>query len=172
MLCYNISKLHVLRKKVPPRHVRNKILRWHKAWNQASDPTAQDLRNLYKRTENRTKIVTVTRRAAQRVDELAAEVLMCRRRVLTTLPGDYEVNKENFDRGKLRVDRLPVPSKVDIRKGLRLHPARNCDKKGDFVNGMECKVKACDAHSRGLHMQTVTGRAVAVFQYIDPNPDA
>ena len=83
-----LSKLHVLRNRVPPRRIRNQILRGHKAWNQPDGPTARDLRRLYRRTENRTTIVTVTRQAAQQVNELAAKVLVGKRKVLATLPGD------------------------------------------------------------------------------------
>ena len=57
-------------------------------------------------------------------------------------------------------------------KGLRLHLTKNCDKAGDFVNGMECEVKAWDEGSRCLHVKTVTGKDIAVFQYTDPQPEA
>lgn len=158
---------------MPKRRVRNNILRGHKAWNDAAGPTADDLRRLYRRTEGRTTIVTCTRKAAQRVNELAAEVLVGTRRVLVELPADYDVNPENFDdKGKLRSDRQPIPSKIQVRRGLRVHLTRNCDKAGDFVNGMECIVKDWDAHSRCLHVETATGKNIAVFQYTDPQPEA
>jgi ATP-dependent exoDNAse (exonuclease V) alpha subunit len=117
--------------------------------------------------------VTCTRKAAQQVNELAAEVLVGKRHVLAELPAEFDANTENYDaKGKLRTDRKPIPSQLQIRKGLRVHLTRNCDKAGDFVNGMECVVKAWDDRSRCLHVETVTGKAIAVFQYTDPNPEA
>ena len=37
---------------------------------------------------------------------------------------------------------------------------------------MECVVKGWDEQSRCLHVESVTGKAIAVFQYTDPNPAA
>ena len=37
---------------------------------------------------------------------------------------------------------------------------------------LECVVKNWDARSRCLHVQTATGKSVAVFQYTDPEPEA
>ena len=65
-----------------------------------------------------------------------------------------------------------MPSRVEIRKGLRLHLTKNLDKEGDFVNGMECVVKSWDEGSRCLRVETVTGKTLAIFQYTDPNPAA
>ena len=73
---------------------------------------------------------------------------------------------------KLRTDRQPLPCLVPIRKGLRLHLTRNLDKKGDFVNGMECVVKGWDDVHRCLQVKTATGKDVAVYQYTDPDPVA
>jgi ATP-dependent exoDNAse (exonuclease V) alpha subunit len=93
--------------------------------------------------------------------------------LLVELPGDIEANAANFDaKGRLLKDKKPIPSKVEIRKGLRLHLTKNLDKAGDFVNGMECTVQGWDAGSRCLRVETVTGKTLAVFQYTDPNPDA
>ena len=168
-----VRKLSKLRKTVPNRRWRNAILRGHKAWNHAGPPTAADLRKLYRDTGGRTTIVTCTRRAAQQVNEVAAEVLVGRRRVLASLPADYDANLSNYDdRGKLLKDSKPTPSGIEIRKGLKLHLTKNIDKRGDFVNGMECTVQAWDAGSRCLHVKTVTGKNVDVFQYTDPNPEA
>ena len=168
-----LGKLQKLRTQVPTRRVRNTILRGHKAWSQAGGPTANDLRKLYRKTGGQTTIVTCTRKAAQQVNELAAEVQVGKRRALVELPGDFDANVENYDEhGKLRKDRPPLPSKVVIKKDLRLHLTRNLDKAGDFVNGMDCVVKAWDEGSRCLHVETVTGKRVAVHQYTDPNPDA
>ena len=59
-----------------------------------------------------------------------------------------------------------------IRKGLRIHLTRNLDKPGDFVNGMECTIKHWDEAHRCLQVETITGKALAVYQYTDPKPEA
>ena len=84
-----LGKLQKLRKRMPRRRVLNNILRGHKAWKQAGGPTAGDLRTLYQHTEGRTTILTCTRKAAQQVNELAAEVLVGKRRVLGDLPAEW-----------------------------------------------------------------------------------
>ena len=168
-----LGKLLKLRKKVPKLRVRNSILRNHKAWSHPGPPTVAEMRKLLRDTGGRTTIVTCTKRAAQQINELAAQVSVGRRRVLVDLPADYEVNPENFgEDSKLRTDRPPVPSRISIRRGLRVHLTKNVDKEGDFVNGMEGTVKAWDPASRCLQVKTVTGKDVAVFQYTDPSPQA
>ena len=106
------------------------------------------------------------------MNELAAKVLVGKRKVLATLPGDYEANVDNYEGGKLIAGRRPAPSKIDIREGLRLHLTRNLDKEADFVNGMECVVKSWDARSHCLEVETVTKKRIAVHQYTDPSPEA
>ena len=139
-------------------------------------PTLADIRKLFRRVKaegKETTIVTCTRRAAQQINELVAAVVLGKRRTLVELLGEYDANPENYDdRGKLRTDRQPVPTTVHIKKGLRLHLTKNLDKQGDYVNGMECVVQSWDAHSKCLHVKTITGRDVAVFWYTDPNPEA
>ncbi len=120
-----LGKLAKLRKRVPIRRVRNNILRGHKAWNQKGGITEKDLRKLYQKIQGRTTIVTCTRKAAQQVNELAAKVLVGKRRLLVELPAEYDANAENYSKGKLIKDRKPIPSKLEIRRGLRLHLTRN-----------------------------------------------
>ena len=55
---------------------------------------------------------------------------------------------------------------------LHTKPHRNLDKPGDFVNGMECVVKAWDEAHRCLQVETITGKQLAVYQYTDPDPKA
>ena len=168
-----LGKVRALRKQVPQRRMRNNILRGHKAWNQAGGPTRHDLRQLYRDTNGKTTIVTCTRRAAQEINALSAEVCVGRRRQLVELPGDYDANMDNYTaKNKLRTDRRPIPCPVPIRKGLRLHLTRNLDKKGDFVNGMGCEVKDWDEEHRCLQVVTDTGKDLAVYQYTDPDPAA
>jgi ATP-dependent exoDNAse (exonuclease V) alpha subunit len=168
-----LKKLHAMRKEIPKKRMRNDILRGHKAWNQDGPPTEQDLRALYKRTKNNTTIATCTKRAAEKVNQAAAVVRVGRRRVLAELPADFEVNTENYtERGVLRTDRKPIPSRIELRRGLRVVLTKNLDKEHDFVNGMMCTVKAWNEDSRCLEVTTVTGRSLEVYQYTDPNPAA
>jgi len=171
-----LRKLKALRKSVPRKTMRNAILRGHKAWSHPGPPTTQELRKLYRDMDQagkRTTIVTCTKRAAQQVNALSAEVLLGTRRVLVELPADYEANPANFaSNGKLLKDKKPQPSRLEIKKGMRLHLTKNVDKACDFVNGMEAEVRSWDAASRCLRVKTVTGKDIAIFQYTDPSPEA
>ena len=90
---------------------------------------------------------------------------MGRRRILAELPAESDINKDNYEDGKLRKHRHPIPSTLQIRKGMRLHLTRNVDKAGNFVKGMACEVQVWNDSSKCLRVKTVTGKDVAVFQY-------
>ena len=168
-----LKKLHCLRKSVPNKRMLNSILRNHKAWDHKGAPDEADIRALYERTDKQTTIATDTKKAAQEVNIVAAKVDVGKKQELANLPADYEVNPDNFTKhGKLRQDRRPIPSRVSIRKGLRLVLTKNLDKEHDFVNGMACFVKAWDECSRCLEVQTITGRTLEVYQYTNPDPKA
>jgi len=129
------------------------------------------LRKIYQEHPD-TTIAVCTKKGSEQVNQIAADVLVGRRRELVKLPGDYDANMENFEKGKLKTDQKPVPSVVSVKKGLRLYLTRNVDKEGDFVNGMACTVLGWDDHSRCLQVRTKTGKRLAVFQYTDPDPKA
>ena len=145
-----LKKLSMLRpRRTPNFSERNYILRGHKPWRRDGYPTASDLRELFRRTNNKTFLVTCTRRAAAAVNELASEVLVGKRRILVDLPAECDENLDNLDEnGKLRTDRHPIPSRISLRKGLTVQLTRNLDKAGDFVNGMSCEVQEWDAASQ------------------------
>ena len=158
---------------MPNKRMLNSILRNHKAWDHKGAPDEADIRALYEATDKQTTIATDTKKAAQEVNIVAAKVDVGKKQELANLPADYEVNPDNFTKhGKLRQDRRPIPSRVSIRKGLRLVLTKNLDKEHDFVNGMACFVKAWDECSRCLEVQTITGRTLEVYQYTDPDPKA
>ena len=128
------AKLNGMRIFQPKCELRNRILRGHKAWNHPGGPTDEDLRMLFRRHSN-TKILVVSRKAAHEVGVAAARVTVGRRRLLAILPADYDSNPENYDKGKLRKDRQPLPALVEIRHGLRVQFTKNIDKDNDQVNG-------------------------------------
>ena len=95
-----LRKLKALRKQVPKRSMRNSILCGHKAWNQQGVPTASDIRKLLRRLRaqgKETTIVTCTRKRADEINRLVAEVMLGKRRTLVHLSGDYDGNHGNFD---------------------------------------------------------------------------
>jgi hypothetical protein len=168
-----LRKLHSLRKNVPKRRMLNSILRGHKAWSHSGPPNKNDIRELFERTGGKTTIATCTKKAAQEVNIVAAEVDVGRRRTLAEVPADYEVNAENYGLGgKLIQDKKPTPSTVAVKAGLRIVLTKNLDKESDFVNGMVCIVTTWNDHARCLEVETVTGKSLVVYQYTDPNPEA
>ena len=103
--------------------MRNSILRGHEAWNKPGVPTASDIRKLLRHVRaqgKETTIVTCTRKRADEINHLVAEVMLGKRRTLVHLCGDYDGNPDNFDnRGKLRTVRRPVPTVIHIKKDMR-----------------------------------------------------
>ena len=128
---------------------------------------------MYKKTDGETTIATCTKKAAQAVNLICAKVHVGRRKVLKTLPADYEVNADNYGKGgKLRKDKKPEPSSIEIKRGLRIVLTKNLDKQCDFVNGMTCTVDNFDESSNCLEVTTKTGKKLEVYRYTDPDPNA
>jgi ATP-dependent exoDNAse (exonuclease V) alpha subunit len=147
------------------------ILRGHKAWSTHHEPTREDLQLLW-RKHPQTTLLTCTRRGAQKVNVLSAEILRGNLRTLATVGGDFDDNPANFDdKNKLIEHRRPLPSKMHLFKGLRVQLTRNQDKKNHFVNGMEAEVEDYDPVSGCITVLTKTGRTIAVYLYTDVDQD-
>ena len=112
-----------------------------------------DLRQHLARFPN-TTMVTCTKKKAARLNELVLQLKHPRKEPWTVLPGDIEVNLQNYEAGKLREDRPPQPSEVPIHKDTQLYLTRNIRKKDDYVNGMLCRVEAWSATSGALRVRT------------------
>ena len=165
-----LSKLKKLRVSVPKRRLRQRILRGRKAWSGHHKPTAMDLKSVLEKHPD-TTVVTCTRRGAAHVNEHLAMALRGKRKVLAEIDGDFDANAANYGQnGKLLPKRRPVPAKLRVFKGLRVHLTRNLDKKGDFVNGMEATVLSFSHEKQTLMVRTKTGKRVAVYLYSDPDP--
>ena len=163
-----LTKINAIRTHVPKQEMLYRILRGHKAWSDHHEPTSEDLQSLLADHPN-TTIVTCTRAAAARVNDRIVE--MYATAIFAEIPGDFDVNPENFDEaGKLRQDRKPIPSRVRLFKTAKLHLTRNLNKQNDFVNGMEAEVLDFDDSSKCLTVVTKTGRTLAVHLYTDPEP--
>lgn len=91
-------------------------------------------------------------------------------RPLTEIPADYEDNAENFnDQSKLRQDQAPVPSRIQVHRGLRVVLTKNLDKQKHFVNGMSCRVISFDPDSKAIIVATQTKQKLAIYPYTDKN---
>lgn len=146
------------------------LCRGHKAWSGHHEPTTMDLHALFERTNGRTTIVTCTRRAAAIVNARSVQVLFTNRnqRPLGTIPADYECNSDNYDmQSNLREDRTPIPSTVQLFRGLRLVLTQNRDKMHHFVNGMTCTVEGFVYETQCLLVLTSTGKRLAVYPITD-----
>jgi hypothetical protein len=164
-----LQKLKAIRTHVPKTKMFRRILRNHKAWSNHDKPNFLDLQMLFRRHPE-TTVVTATRKGANHVNKLAFEVVRRRKEIIGEVPGDFDVNEDNYDKhGKLKTGRVPVPSQVKLFKGMRVHLTTNRDKANDFVNGMEATVRAYDEHSKCLEVVTRTNKPLARHLYTDPD---
>ncbi|CAK0903522.1 unnamed protein product, partial [Prorocentrum cordatum] len=160
------DKLAVLRTSVPSKKVFRAICsEAHRAWK-TQEPTAWDVLELMRKTEEKTTIATCTRRGAAIVNALALQVLFVDRNKtkLADLPFDWDTNMENFDDdGDVVSDRAPVAERTPVYAGMRVFLTKNLNKRDDFVNGMQAAVEEYDSGSRCLRVRTSTGKRLSVF---------
>jgi ATP-dependent exoDNAse (exonuclease V) alpha subunit len=163
------AKLNTLRTSVPSMRKMKQILRGHRAWK-TSEPTAWDILQLLRDTDEKTTIVTCTRRASAIVNDLAKKVLLEDRRKISlgTVAFDYEANQSNYtDKGKLKMTGKLEPEPTSVYKGLRIFLTKNLSKRDDFVNGMAADVEDYDDDSKCLLVLTRTGKRLAVYPYTE-----
>ena len=154
-----------LRADKPSKDTFNLICRGHKAWKHG-DPTPEDLKKLYDDHPD-TIIVTCTRKGSTAVNVAAVRAIYGRKSPLVTLPGDVELNPDNYLDGALRTDRRPLPSEVPIYKNMRLYLTKNVRKEDDYVNGMLCTVLNYYASEDTLLVMTKTGQRLPITRWTD-----
>ena len=160
-----LEKLRALRTSQPSQRLLKDLCRGHKAWP-GEEPCLPDLRKHLTRFPN-TTMVTCTKKKAAKLNELVLQLNHQQKAPWTILPGDTEVNPDNYEAGKLREDRLPEPSAVPIYKGVQLYLIRNVRKKDDYVNGMMCHVEAWSEASGALRVRTKTDRRLYITPWTD-----
>ncbi|CAE7473081.1 Pif1 [Symbiodinium pilosum] len=131
------QKLVALRTAMPTKQLLKRIALRHKAWSGHREPTAWDLQELYRKVPHTT--IATCGLGVQRFD----------------------------DENKVVLGRPPVPLRMKLHRGLRVHLTRNVDKPADFVNGMEATVSSYDPCSRCVHVVTKTWRNLAVYPITD-----
>ena len=160
------GKLQALRTAVPSKRLLRSIAnRPHRAWT-TPEPEAWDVLELMRKTDEKTTIVTCTRRGAALVNDLVLEVLFTHRHktLLAEIPCDWDANMENFgDDNKVVQGRAPRPCFTKIFRGARLFLTKNLNKKEDFVNGMTAFVEDYDAQAQCLTVMTKTEKRLAVY---------
>lgn len=147
------------------------LCRGHKAWSGHNEPTSLDVKTVLV-VHPDTTFITCTRRGAAVINQHAVQVLFEEKdiRPLTEIPADYEDNAENFnDQSKLRQDQPPVPSRIQVYRGLRVVLTKNLDKQKHFVNGMSCRVISFDPDSKAIIVATQTKQKLAIYPYTDKN---
>ena len=157
-------KLDALRTSVPSVKMLKKIAnKTHRAWT-TYHPTAYDVLQLMRDTDERTTMVTCTRRGAAMLNELALDVFFRHRhqRLLGDVPFDFETNPDNYDENSVLKEAGVVPVMTTIFEGMRLVLTRNLNKRNDFVNGMLCTLISYDADKDCIAVRTETGKVLAV----------
>ena len=160
-------KLELLRDQKPTKQELRQILKGHKAparmqgRRMATEPTAEDIADIYKETPN-TTFVTISRRAAACVNEMAWAHFAANAGRLGAFPGDPEANPANYHRG---TQVAYAPSRLRAFKGMRVTLTKNVNKPMDFVNGMGATVVG--ATRRGVRVVTDTNRPLVIFPWTD-----
>ena len=160
-----LEKLRALRVSQPSQALLRDLCRGHKAWP-GEEPSLADLRQHLARFPN-TTMVTCAKKKAARLNEFVLQLKHPRKEPWTVLPGDIEVNPQNYEAGKLREDRPPQPSEVPIHKDTQLYLTRNIRKKDDYVNGMLCRAEAWSATSGALRVRTKTNKRLYITPWTD-----
>ena len=104
------------------------------------------------------------------MNELALQAFFGNRKPIATVRGDPEQNPDNFDeKGKLRTDRPPRPSKVPIYIGMKLVLTQNVRKSDGYVNGMQCEVEHWEDNGNGgvLRVRLENGDRLPVTMWTD-----
>ena len=160
-------KLELLRSAKPSKQQLLRLLRGHRAMpdrgpDYSPEPTNLDVAGMLEETPN-TTFVTITRRAAAVLNQLALEVLHGDSPPEAIAPGDPEDNLDNYNERGRQIGW--EPARLPIYVGARVTLTRNLDKPRDFVNGMSATVLGIKGNS--VVVQTKTGRVLTIFPYTD-----
>ena len=162
-------KLELLRAHKPDRAQLKRILQGHKAPSRRyraadrmeSAPPANEIKSVFAETPD-TTFVTITRRGAAWVNQVALELFFEAQEPLARVPGDPEGNPENY-RGTTQENNEPVD--IPVYKGMRITFTKNVNKDVDYVNGMGAEVLgACRS---GVRARTDTGHVVVLYPWTD-----
>ena len=129
-------------------------------------PSLDDVRHILEEMP-RTMFLTVTRKGAAYLNDLAVQVLFPWPNVepLAVLPADPESNIENFYKGKMFAE---VPLEVPIYKGAYVILTKNLNKAVGFVNGMGATVLGMDG-KKNVVVRTDQGKVLAVHPWTSEN---
>ena len=133
-------KLELLRTAKPSKEQLKRMLRGHRAMPDIPGhpaPTLAEMEDMLSVTPQ-TTFLTITRRNAALLNELAVEALFGHQEPLCTVPGDPESNTQNYGPGGYFKSYCPAP--VPVYLGARVTLTRNVDKEKHFVNGMTAEV--------------------------------
>ncbi|CAE7607678.1 Pif1 [Symbiodinium sp. CCMP2592] len=164
-------KLELLRTAKPNKDQLHRILRGHRAAPDrgpgvSPEPTELDVQYILEETPQ-TLFLTITRRNAALLNDLAVQALYSDALPLAVVPGDYESNLANYNQAGQLVDCEPV--QVAIYEGMRVTLTRNLQKEQNFVNGMRCVVLGMQRGS--VLVRTECGNVLSVFPFTDDEID-
>ena len=132
----------------------------------AGKPTAAAMQKLL-HAHPGTTILTCTRQGAAEVNQCALEALFPSFPPMTVLEGDLETNPVNYQDGTLKPPEALVPLPVPIHKTMWIYITKNIRKDMDLVNGMRARVVGYNEHTRGLRVETATGKVADVWRWTD-----
>ena len=130
------------------------------------EPTYEDIAAIL--TENPdTVFVTITKANAAKLNDWALWSRFGSQQPLQVVPTDPEANPDNFE-GSKQVAWWPLDMPIHI--GAKVILAKNLNKPGDYVNGMQGWIE--DVMHGGILVKTKTGKMVMVYPWTDPDTKA
>ena len=164
---YLKQALDILRTGKPSKQQLRKIMNRHYAlpirfrrrgeigW----EPTVDDIYHILQETPT-TMFLTISRRAAAKLNNLAVECLFHDKEPLAVLPTDPESNTDNYERSTMLHHE---PLMMQVYEGCRIMLTKNLNKKIGFVNGMGATVLGMDKEN--LIVRTDQGRRLALHPW-------
>jgi hypothetical protein len=126
-------------------------------------PSLQDIQHILEETPQ-TMFLTISRRAAAYLNDLAVQVLFHNVMPLAVLPADPESNVSNWYKGNMVAE---VPLEVPIYKGAYVILTKNLNKEIGFVNGMGATVIGMDKNN--VIVRSDQGKLLAVHPWTSEN---
>jgi ATP-dependent exoDNAse (exonuclease V) alpha subunit len=163
------STLEILRSNKPSVAQLRQIKAGHKApslgragYVMNEVPMVEDVEHILAETPE-TMFLSVTRRAAAKLNDFAVQVLFPDQAPLAVLPADPDSNIENYYKGKLIAEE---PLEVAIFAGARVILTKNLNKDIGFVNGMGATVQGLERNN--VVVKTDQGRLISVHPWTSP----
>ncbi len=165
-------KLELLRAHAPSKDQLHRIIRGHHAplllqhrsadFASRHEPTEDEIGWIFHDNPD-TVFVTISRKKAQLVNEMALRHFFRHQPVLQVVDADPASNPDNYPNSNAQ--EYWVPLRLPIYEGMRVTVTQNVRPEIDYVNGQDGTVRGLGTSS--VRVETDTGHMVPVFPWTD-----